>query len=313
MPDAATPAREARIAAVRRFNRFYTQRIGALRRRMYHSPLSLTEVRVLYELAHRDAPTAAALARDLDLDTGYLSRILQAFEREGWIRRARSDDDARAVHVALTAAGRKAFAPLDRESHDQVAQMLAPLAERDAAALVDGMALIEKLLAPTATTLPEAFVLRPHRPGDIGWVIERHGALYAQEYGWDDSFEALVAEIGAKFLRNFDPKRERCWIAERGGERAGSVFVVKRSTRVAQLRLLLVEPGARGLGIGKRLVDECIAFARGAGYRRMMLWTNGGLDAARGIYESRGFTLVGEERHHSFGHDLVGQTFERDL
>jgi len=312
MPE-PVPAREARIAAVRRFNRFYTQRIGALRRRMYHSPLSLTEVRVLYELAHRDAPTAAALARDLDLDTGYLSRILRAFERDGWIRRARSDDDARAAHVALTAAGRKAFAPLDRESHDQVAQMLAPLAERDAAALVDGMALIEKLLAPTATALPEAFVLRPHRPGDIGWVIERHGALYAQEYDWDGSFEALVAEIGAKFLRNLDPKRERCWIAERDGARVGSVFVVKRSPRVAQLRLLLVEPGARGLGIGKRLVDECIAFARNAGYRRMMLWTNGGLDAARGIYESRGFELVGEERHHSFGHDLVGQTFERDL
>jgi DNA-binding MarR family transcriptional regulator/N-acetylglutamate synthase-like GNAT family acetyltransferase len=309
----STSTTEARIAAVRRFNRFYTQRIGVLRRRMYGSPLSLTEVRVLYELARRHGPTAAQLARDLDLDAGYLSRILQAFERDGWIRRAPNDDDARAAKVSLTPAGRKAFAPLDRESHDQVAQMLAPLNERDAVALVDGMGLIEKLLAPTASARPDAVVLRPHRAGDIGWVIERHGAIYAQEYGWDSGFEALVADIGAKFLRDFDPKLERCWIAEVGGERAGSVFVVKRSARVAQLRLLLVEPGARGLGVGKRLVDESIAFARGAGYRRMMLWTNGGLDAARGIYEARGFRLTREERHHSFGHDLVGQTFELDL
>ena len=310
MPD---PAAEARIAAVRRFNRFYTQRIGVLRRRMYRSPLSLAEVRVLYELAHRDAPTAAELARDLDLDTGYLSRILQGFERAGWIRRTRAEDDARAAHLALTASGRRAFAPLDRESHDQVAQMLAPLSERDADAVVDGMAVIERALAPTPSLQPEPVVLRPHRPGDVGWVIERHGALYAREYDWDETFEALVAQIGAKFLRNFDARLERCWIAERGGERVGSVFVVKRSPRVAQLRLLLVEPAARGLGIGKRLVDECISFARGAGYRRMVLWTNGGLDAARGIYESRGFRLTREERHRSFGHDLVGQTFEREL
>jgi DNA-binding MarR family transcriptional regulator/N-acetylglutamate synthase-like GNAT family acetyltransferase len=314
MPAAAkTSPAEARITAVRRFNRFYTQRIGVLRRRMYRSPLSLTEVRVLYELAHRHGPTAAQLARDLDLDAGYLSRTLQAFERDGWIRRAPNDDDARAAKVSLTAAGRKAFAPLDRESHDQVAQMLAPLTERDASALVEGMALIEKLLAPTAAVRAEPIVLRPHGPGDIGWVIERHGALYAREYRWDSGFEALVADIGARFLRDFDPKLERCWIAQRDGERVGSVFVVRRSARVAQLRLLLVEPAARGLGIGKRLVDECIAFARTAGYRRMMLWTNGGLDAARGIYEARGFRLTGEERHHSFGHDLVGQTFERTL
>lgn len=304
---------EARIAAVRRFNRFYTQRIGVLRRRMYRSALSLSDVRVLYELANRAAPTATELARDLDLDAGYLSRILKGFERAGWIRRRRASDDARAAHLALTAAGRKAFAPLDRESHDQVARMLAPLTERDATALVDGMALIERVLTPTAAAQPDAIVLRPHRPGDIGWVIERHGALYAQEYGWDETFEALVADIGASFLRNFDPRLERCWIAERRGERVGSVLVVRRSARVAQLRLLLVEPSARSLGIGKRLVDECIGFARAAGYRRMMLWTNGGLDAARGIYQARGFRLVRQERHHSFGHDLVGQTFEREL
>jgi DNA-binding MarR family transcriptional regulator/N-acetylglutamate synthase-like GNAT family acetyltransferase len=306
-------AAEARIAAVRRFNRFYTQRIGVLRRRMYRSALSLTDVRVLYELAHRKAPTAAELARDLDLDTGYLSRILQSFERSGWIRRTPAEDDARAAHLALTAAGRKAFAPLDRESHDQIAQMLASLSDRDAAVVVDGMALIERLLQPTATAQPETVVLRPHRAGDIGWIVERHGALYAREYAWDATFEALVAEIGAKFLRDFDPRRERCWIAERNGERVGCVMVVGRSPRVAQLRLLLVEPAARGLGVGQRLVDECIAFARSAGYRRIMLWTNGGLDAARRIYESRGFRLVKEEPHHSFGHDLVGQTFERSL
>jgi DNA-binding MarR family transcriptional regulator/GNAT superfamily N-acetyltransferase len=305
-------AREARIAAVRAFNRFYTQRIGVLRRRMYGSPLSLAEVRVLYELAHRDAPTAGALADDLDLDRGYLSRILRGFERDGLLRRTRSQDDARQSHLALTPKGRRTFAPLDRASHDEVAQLLAHLSHADVERLVSGMATIERLLAPAPPTAP-LLTLRTHRPGDMGWVIERHGALYAQEYGWDETFEALVAEIAARFIQRFDPARERCWIALRDGERVGSVFLVKRSRNVAQLRLLLVEPSARGLGLGARLVDECLAFAREAGYRRMMLWTNGGLNAARAIYESRGFRLTREERHHSFGHDLVGQTFERTL
>jgi len=303
---------EGRIAAVRGFNRFYTQRIGVLRRRMYGSALSLAEVRVLYELAHRDAPTASALAGDLDLDRGYLSRILQGFERDGLVRRSRSQDDGRQSHLALTPKGRKAFAPLDRASHDEIARLLAHLSDGDAQHLVDGMTTIERLLAGTAPT-PPTVALRTHRHGDIGWVIERHGALYAREMGWDDTFEGLVAGIAGRFLVKLDPARERSWIAERNGERVGCVFVVKRSPTVAQLRLLLVEPSARGLGIGARLVDECLAFARAAGYRRMMLWTNGGLDAARAIYEARGFRLVKEERHHSFGRDLVGQTFERAL
>ena len=303
---------EARIAAVRAFNRFYTQRIGVLRRRMYGSDLSLAEVRVLYELAHRHEPTASELADDLDVDRGYLSRILQGFEREGVVRRSRSTKDGRQSHLALTAKGRKAFAPIDRASHDEVARMLAELCDADARRLVASMSVIEQLLAGTVAPTPTV-TLRTHRPGDMGWVIERHGALYAQEYGWDETFEALVAKIAARFIERLDPARERCWIAERDGERVGSVFVVKRSPTVAQLRLLLVEPSARGLGIGARLVDQCLAFAREAGYRRMMLWTNGGLDAARAIYEARGFRLTREERHHSFGHDLVGQTFARAL
>jgi DNA-binding MarR family transcriptional regulator/GNAT superfamily N-acetyltransferase len=305
-------ASESRIAAVRAFNRFYTRRIGVLRRRMYGSELSLAEVRVLYELAHRDGLTAGVLADELDVDRGYLSRILQGFERDGLIRRSRSDDDARQSHLALTARGRRAFAPLERASHDEVAALLAPLRPSDARQLVEAMGTIESLLANTPAP-PPTVTLRTHRPGDIGWVIERHGTLYAQEYGWDETFEALVATIAARFIERFDVERERCWIAERGGERVGSVFVVKRSPNVAQLRLLLVEPSARGLGIGGRLVDECLAFARSVGYRRMMLWTNGGLDAARAIYEARGFRLTREERHRSFGHDLVGQTFERAL
>jgi DNA-binding MarR family transcriptional regulator/N-acetylglutamate synthase-like GNAT family acetyltransferase len=310
--SAADALSEDRIAAVRGFNRFYTQRIGVLRRRMYGSPLSLAEVRVLYELAHRDAPTASELADELDLDRGYLSRILQGFERDGLLRRSRSDDDGRASHLALTPKGRKAFAPIDRASHDEIARLLAHLSDGDARHLVDSMTTIEGLLAGSPS-VPPTVTLRTHRPGDIGWVIERHGAVYAQELDWDETFEGLVAEIAGKFLLKFDPAKERCWIAERNGERVGCVFVVKRSPTVAQLRLLLVEPSARGLGIGARLVDECLAFAREAGYRRMVLWTNGGLDAARAIYEARGFQLVKEERHHSFGHDLVGQTFERAL
>ena len=307
-----TAADEARIAAVRGFNRFYTQRIGVLKRRMYGSPLSLAEVRVLYELAHRADATAGALADELDLDRGYLSRILQGFERDGLLRRSRSADDGRQSHLALTTKGRKAFAPLDRASHDEVARLLAHLRTPDAQRLVDSMAAIERLLAGAPQT-PPTVTLRTHEPGDIGWVIERHGTLYAQEYGWDERFEALVAKIAAQFIERFDAGCERCWIAERDGERVGSVFVVRRSARVAQLRLLLVEPSARGHGIGARLVDQCLDFAQAVGYRRMMLWTNGGLDAARAIYEARGFRLTREEPHHSFGHALVGQTFERAL
>ena len=308
---------DPRIEAIRRFNRFYTQRIGVLRDGLYGSGYSLAEVRVLYELAHANRPTTATeLIRALRLDAGYLSRILRRFETMGLIRSTRSTDDARQRKLSLTAAGRKVLAPLERASRDEIAALLAPLSPAAQRGVVQAMTTIESLLAesPTAKQVAaEPCVLRAHRPGDIGWIVARHGALYAQEYGWDAAFEALVADIAAKFLKRFDPSRERCWIAERDGENVGSIFLVSRSPTVAQLRLLLVEPSARGLGIGRRLMDECIAFARSVGYRKIMLWTNGGLDAARHLYEAAGFALKCEERHHSFGKDLIGQTFELKL
>ena len=274
---------------------------------------------MLYELAHAErAITATDLARTLTIDAGYLSRILRKFESDALIRKLPSKSDGRQLHLSLTAAGRKAFAPLDRASHDEIAALLAPLRADAQHSIVDAMSAIESLLdgaghpaTPSRSGAP--YLVRNHRPGDIGWVISRHGALYAQEYGWDDTFEALVAGIAAKFLKHFDPQHERCWIAERDGHNVGSVFLVRRSPTVAQLRLLSVEPSARGLGIGRHLVAECISFARAAGYRKIMLWTNAGLDAARHIYEQAGFKLTREERHHSFGKDLVGQTFELKL
>jgi len=309
----------ARVDAVRRFNRFYTQRIGVLRDGLYNSIYSLAEVRVLYELAHAERPlTATELARTLTIDAGYLSRILRKFEANALIRKLRSKSDGRQLHLSLTASGRKAFAPLDRASHDEIAALLAPLRVDAQHRVVDAMGAIESLLdgaghlaTPSRSTAP--YRLRNHHPGDIGWVISRHGALYAQEYGWDDTFEALVAEIAAKFLKHFDPQCERCWIAERDGHNIGSVFLVRRSPTVAQLRLLSVEPSARGLGIGRHLVDECISFARAAGYRKILLCGNAGLDSDRHIYERAGFKPTREERHHSFGKDLVGQTFELKL
>jgi DNA-binding MarR family transcriptional regulator/N-acetylglutamate synthase-like GNAT family acetyltransferase len=300
------------IAAVRRFTRFYTGRIGVLREGLHDSPFSLAQSRVLYELANRDAPTAAELARDLRLDAGYLSRILRAFRQRGLIVRTPSDKDGRQTHLALTPAGQQAFAPLDRGSRDEVAAMLARLADGGQARLTAAMRTIEQLLGEREDDAPP-YLLRPHQPGDMGWVVSRHGALYAQEYNWDPEFEALVAEIVAAFIRNFDAKRERCWIAEIDGAPVGSVFLVKQTDKVAKLRLLLVEPGARGLGIGARLVAECIRFARLTGYRTLTLWTNDVLVAARRIYEKAGFRLVEEEKHHSFGHDLVGQNWELGL
>jgi DNA-binding MarR family transcriptional regulator/N-acetylglutamate synthase-like GNAT family acetyltransferase len=308
-PDTALPAR---VAAVRRFNRFYTRRIGVLQEGFLKTPFSLAESRVLYELAHRDGVTASALARDLDLDPGYLSRILKGFETRGLIKRATSTEDARQSLLSLTQPGRMAFAPLDRRSQDEIGAMLATLPTPVQKRLVAHMAEIEALLGERpASAAP--FVLRPHRPGDMGWIVHRHGALYAEEYGWDESFEALVAEIVAGFLREFDARRERCWMAEREGEILGSVMVVRQSDEVAKLRLLLVEPKARGLGLGRRLVEECLRFARLSGYKRITLWTNDVLHAARHIYEQAGFRLSAEEPHHSFGKDLVSQTWERDL
>ncbi len=309
MPDSMI---EERTHAVRRFSRFYTRRLGVLGEGLLDSSFSLTEARVLYELAHRDRPTATALGRDLGLDPGYLSRILRRFEEAGLLERARSEADARQSHLVLTPAGRAAFAPLDKASREQVGALLNRLTDADQRRLTDAMATIESLLGEVEA--PKApYTLRPHRPGDMGWIVHRHGALYAQEYGWDDTFEALVAEIAATFIKDFDPKRERCWIAEWDGEIVGSVLLVKQSDEVAKLRLLFVEPKARGLGIGRRFVEECIRFARDAGYRRITLWTNDVLHAARKIYADAGFRLVQTEPHRSFGHDLVGENWELEL
>ena len=299
------------VERVRAFNRFYTRQIGALGKAYLGSPFSLTEVRVLYELAHREPLSATDLARDLDLDPGYLSRILLGFRKRGLIGRKTSEQDARQSRIHLTAKGRKAFHPLESRAAEQIAAMTSQLAEQDRAQLADSMRCIERTLGGAPEKSP--FVLRPHRPGDMGWVTHRHGVLYWREYGYDESFEALVAEITAKFIQNFDPKRERCWIAERDGAIVGSVFLVKYSDEVAKLRLLLIEPSARGLGLGKRLVEECIRFARESRYKRIVLWTQSELLAARRIYEKAGFQLVAEEPHHSFGKDLVAETWEMDL
>ena len=317
-------ASDRRIANIRRFNRFYTQRIGVLQEGLLDSTYSLAQVRILYELAHwhgdsrarstKERPSARRLAVRLGLDEGYLSRLLRGFEKQRLIARKPSSDDGRENILSLTERGRKAFAPLDARSRRQVAAMLAPLPERDRSRLVAAMSAIEQVLeVPPSTSETAAYALRPLRPGDLGWVTHRHGVLYAEEYGYDERFEALVAEIAAHFVQAFDAERERCWIAERGGEILGCVFLVSKSRTVAKLRLLLVEPAARGLGLGARLVDECIAFARQAGYRKIVLWTQSELLAARRIYERRGFRRVAEEAHQSFGRDLVAESWELPL
>ena len=303
---------ERRVEAARRFNRFYTRQIGLLRRGAYDSPFSLTEVRVLYELAHREQPTATELGRDLGLDAGYLSRILRGFEKRALATRTRSAADGRQSHLALTPLGRKVFAPLDARSHDEVAALLSALGPAAQAHVIAAMQTIERLLGRDGPP-PAAGLLRPPQPGDMGWVVHRHGAVYAREYGYDAQFEALVAEIVARFVQRFNPTRERCWIAERDGAVVGSVFLVARSSTVAQLRLLLVEPQARGSGLGTRLVDECVRFAREAGYRKLVLWTQSELSAARQLYQAAGFRIVRKERNHSFGKALVSETWELDL
>jgi DNA-binding MarR family transcriptional regulator/GNAT superfamily N-acetyltransferase len=305
-------ALDTRVAAMRRFTRFYTRQIGVLQEGLLDTAFSLTQSRVLYELAHRDAPTAAELARDLGLDAGYLSRILRGFSARGLIARQPSDSDGRQHHLRLTRKGAAAFAPLDRNSQAEVAAMLGKLTPDQQGALIASMRTVERLLGGERMAA-RSYLLRPHRPGDMGYVVGRHGALYAQEYGWDISFEALVADITAAFIRNFDAARECCWIAEIEGAPVGSVFVVRHSDTIAKLRLLLVEPGARGLGIGARLVEECLRFARQVGYRKMTLWTQSILVEARRIYARSGFHLVKEEPHRSFGHDLIGETWETKL
>jgi len=300
---------DARVDAVRRFNRFYTRRIGALDEGLLDSPFTLTESRVLYELARCDRPTATALGDNLGLDAGYLSRILHAFRRRRLVDRVPSVQDKRQALLALTVRGSRAFAALDRKTRRQIAAMLDALSPLNQRRIVEAMRTIEELLGDSADSLQEPFVLRPHRAGDMGWVVHRHGVLYAHEYGYDERFEALVASIVAAFIEHFNPKRERCWMAERRGEIVGSVFLVEQSKTVAKLRLLLVEPSARGLGIGARLVAECVAFARQAGYRRITLWTNRELHAARRLYREAGFRMTSHRRRHSFGAHTVAETW----
>jgi DNA-binding MarR family transcriptional regulator/N-acetylglutamate synthase-like GNAT family acetyltransferase len=305
---------EQRIEAVRRFNRFYTRQIGVLHEGLLQSPFSLTEARVMYEIARRPGVTASVLAADLGLDPGYLSRILRGFGARGLIARTRSTADGRQSHLRLSAHGEEAFAPLDVASRREVGGLLGRLSAAQQDGLLDAMRAIEQALGSAADTpAGNEVVLRAHRPGDMGWVVHRHGALYALEYGWDERFEAMVAGIVARFVEHYQPARERCWIAERAGEILGSVLLVEHAPEVAKLRLLLVEPKARGTGIGGRLVAECARFARDAGYRKIVLWTNSILLAARHIYRKAGYRLVHEEPHHSFGRDLVGETWELDL
>ena len=309
MHDAAF---QDRVQAVRQFTRFYTKQLGILHEHLLGSDYSLSESRVLYELAHRESCTAKEIGDDLGLDPGYLSRMLARFSRARLIQRERSRQDARHIVLQLTKKGRAAFAPLNRESSAQVTKILARLPEGDQQKLTRAMRQVESSLTGNKKT-DSNLVLRAHRPGDMGWVIHRHGALYAQEYGWDETFEALVAEIAAQFVRNFDSRRERCWIAELSGEPVGSVFIVKQTDEVAKLRLLLVEPHARGCGVGRRLVEECIEFARETGYRKVVLWTQSNLTAARNIYRLAGFKVVKEEPQRAFGADLVSETWELEL
>ena len=305
-------ALDTQVRATRRFNRFYTRRIGVLEEGLLQSPFSLTEARILFELADRSDPDAAALARDLGLDPGYLSRLLRGLRRRRLVASRPVPGDRRRRRLQLTEAGRGAFAELDARSQAAVDDMLRRLPGRERERLVRAMDRIQRLLdAPPVESAP--VTLRPPRAGDLGWVVHRHGVLYAREYGWDARFEGLVADVVAQFVRQFDAQRERAWIAERDGEPVGSVFLVRQSDEVAKLRLLLVEPAARGLGLGRRLVAECIAFARERGYRRITLWTNDVLHAARHLYEEAGFRVMERAPHAAFGEGLVGETWELEL
>lgn len=311
-----------RLQAIRSFNRFYTHRIGVLNEGLLGSPYSLAESRLLWELAHHAHSTATELARTLDLDAGYLSRLLRRLKEQGLIESTRSSADARQTLLSLTPAGRAAFAPLDQRSREQITALLAPLPEAHQQQVLQAMGTLQQLLGDEAPRRGGApYLLRPHRAGDMGWVVSRHGALYAQEYRWDTRFEALVARLAADFIDRFDPARETCWIAERDGQNIGCVFLVQARDEtsheplpgVAQLRMLLIEPTARGLGLGQRLVHECERFARMAGYSRIVLWTNSLLLAARSIYQKAGYTMTASEPHHSLGHALVGETWQKEL
>jgi DNA-binding MarR family transcriptional regulator/N-acetylglutamate synthase-like GNAT family acetyltransferase len=311
------PRADGYVEAMRRFSRFYTRRIGLLQEEFLGTEFSLTEGRVLYELAHKRESTAAAIAAALGVDAGYLSRILSAFEKKKLIAKTASPIDRRQSILTLTALGRKAFAPLEARSSEQVGKMISTLPEPKKKRLVEAMQTVEELLGgggvEAERAKPTGYVLRPPQVGDLGWVVHRQGALYWQEWGYDERFEALVAEIVAKFVQNLDTKRERCWIAERDEKIVGSVFLVRESEKTAKLRLLFVEPSARGLGIGARLVAECVRFARQAGYEKIVLWTQSELDAARHVYERAGFRVVEKKEHHSFGKDLTAEVWELEL
>ncbi len=302
-----------RIEEIRRFNRFYTQRLGTLNEGLLDSPLTLTQVRVLWELAQEKGASAVDLCRRLDLDPSYLSRIIADFGERGWVTREPSPEDARKSLITLTSSGRKTFEPLNKASRQQLEGWLKPLPEFAQDELITAMRTVMGLLEGKRETSKPLVVIRAHRPGDMGWVIERQAKLYADEYGWNQEFEALVADICGRFLKHFDAEREHCWIADADGRRVGSITLVAKSKTTAQLRMLFVDADARGLGIGKKLMEECLAFARRAGYRKMILWTNDCLHSARKLYEASGFKLAKSEAHHSFGHDLVGQYWEKSL
>jgi DNA-binding MarR family transcriptional regulator/N-acetylglutamate synthase-like GNAT family acetyltransferase len=309
----ALQAHDDPVQTIRRFNRFYTRQIGVLQEHLLDSQFSLTEVRVLYEIAHRENATAKDLCQDLGLDRGYVSRMLQNFEKHGWIKTTPSAEDRRRQLLSLTAKGHAVFDPLERRSSQQVTVMLERLSPTQRQKFLSAIRDVQSVLdPPTPSSTP--YIVRQHLPGDMGWVVQRHGELYWQEYHYDERFEALVAEIVAEFIQNLDSQRERCWIAEKDGERVGCIFLVKKSSTVAKLRLLLVEPSARGLGIGKRLVEECVNFAREAGYKKILLWTQSELAAARGIYKAAGFECIAEERHNSWSREnLMAETWEIKL
>jgi DNA-binding MarR family transcriptional regulator/GNAT superfamily N-acetyltransferase len=302
---------DRQVSAIRAFNRFYTRKIGVLDG-MASSPFSLAKARVLYELAHRQQPTATDICKDLGLDAGYMSRILRDFERRKLVRREQSKTDERERFLSLTTQGQKAFVPLDERSNRDIAAMLEELSLTERKQLVEAVQMVCRLLGGRAEP-KTPYLLRQHEPGDMGWIVHRQAILYAEEYGWDGTYEGLAAEIVAQFIKNYDPKRERAWVAEKNGERVGAVFVVEESEEIAKLRLLHVEREARGLGIGMRLVEECIRFARQAGYQKMRLWTQSILHAARGIYKKTGFQIVHKQNHHSFGKDLTAETWELNL
>jgi DNA-binding MarR family transcriptional regulator/N-acetylglutamate synthase-like GNAT family acetyltransferase len=305
------PGLDPQVVAIRAFNRFYTRKIGVVDE-VVSSPFSLAEARVLYELAHCEQLTATDIRKELGLDGGYMSRILHDFERRRLVRRQQSETDERQKFLSLTVRGRRAFAPLDERSNREVAAMLEGLSPTERKQLVDAVQTVRRLLGDKAEPRTP-YLLRQHQPGDMGWIVHRQAILYAEEYGWDGTYEALAAEIVAQFIKNYDPKRERCWIAEKDGARVGAVFVAKASDEIAKLRLLHVEPEARGLGIGKRLVEECVRFARQEGYSKITLWTQSILHAARHLYKQAGFQVVCEEQHHSFGKDLTAETWELEL